>query len=204
MSVTDSLCCRPPDWVGSVWKKYSYRIYKLCLKKCATRDEADDLFQEVALRFCQKAEGLNNGGYILPWLETVLLHCHYSGYRKKQRGKEIPLSCLCEPKASYDGGDVNTYVVPDEKISFDAVMGEFTLLLEALTPLEKMIVELTVVGGLNIRDLSRLIGLSKCNIVNRRMEAYEKMREKMIAQKERIKIITGREPTLREIIEQVG
>lgn len=204
MSCTGSLYDRSPDWVGSVWKKYSYRIYKLCLQKCRTKDEADDLFQEVALRFCQKANALNNHGYILPWLRTVLLNCHCSDYRKKKRCVEIPLSYLCEPMASYDGDDENTYVIPDEHICMEAVMNEFSFLLQELTPLDRMIVELSVVGGLHVRDLSRLIGLSKCSIVTRRMEAYQKMREKMMAQKEQIKLITGREATLREIIELAG
>ena len=140
----------------------------------------------------------------MPWLETVLLHCHYSGYRKRRRAREIPISILCEPKASYDGDDENLYVVPDESINADAVMDEFSYLLEALNPLEKMIVELSVVGGLNVRDLSRLIGLSKACIVKRRQQAYQKMYEKMMEQKEKIKIITGRDASLRDIIEQAG
>ena len=205
MSYTGFLCNRPPNWVGSVWKKYSYRIYKLCLKKCGTKDEADDLFQEVALRFCQKARELNYGSYLLPWFNTVLLHCHYSSYRKKLMSREIPLSCLCEPKARYDGDeDDDAFVLPDEKMDIDAIMTEFNILLEALTPLEKMIVELSAAGGLRVCDLSQLFGLSKGCIAKRRMNAYQKMREKMIIQKERFKIMTGREATLREIIELAG
>ena len=204
MSLTNSYCYRPPKWVGTAWKKYSYRIYKLCLQKCGTKDDADDLFQEVALRFCQKADVLNNSVYVLPWLRTVLLHCHYSCYRKRHQGKEIPVSCLCESRAGYDVHDEFKHMVHDDSIKFDSIMNEFSFLLESLNPLEKMIVELSVVGGLNIRDLSRLIGLSRCNIVNQRTEAYIKMREKMMVQKEKFKIITGRDASLREIIELAG
>ena len=74
-------------------------------------------------------------------------------------------------------------------------------MLGELEPLERMIVELSVVGGLNVRDLSRLIGLSKGNIVTRRMAAFEKMREKMLTQREQLKLVMGRDATLREIIE---
>ena len=58
-----------------------------------------------------------------------------------------------------------------------------------------------MVGGFNVREISRLIGLSKSNIVNRRMEAFRKMREKMLGQQESIKKLTGRTVSLREIIE---
>jgi len=203
MSPTGFLCNRPPDWVGSVWKKYSYRIYKLCLQKCATKDEADDLFQEVALRFCKKAGSLNNQVHLFAWLQTVLLHCHYNDYRKRHMVQEIPFSILSEPKAVYEACGVDAYVKPDDSLD-ETAMKEFSFLLEALNPLEKMIIELSVVGGLSLRDLSQLIGLSRASIGQRRQVALQKMQEKMAMQKDRIKMITGREASLREIIEFAG
>ena len=200
MSYTDFLCDRPPNWVGSVWEKYSYRIYKLCLQKCATKEDADDLFQEVALRFCKKARELNNKNGFYAWFQTVLLHCHYSIYRKKM-DRMVPLSCLRERMYdNYDSMDSVKYVVPDEKINPEAVMNEFSLLLDELDPLERMIVELSVVGDIGIRDLSRLIGLSKVNIIARRNEAFEKMKLKMMAQKENYRMFWGRDASLSEII----
>ena len=203
MSSTGFLCNRPPDWVGSVWKKYSYRIYKLCLQKCATKDEADDLFQEVALRFCKKAGSLNNQVHLFAWLQTVLLHCHYNDYRKRHMVQEIPFSILSEPKAVYEACGADAYVKPDDSLD-ETAMKEFSFLLEALNPLEKMIIELSVVGGLSLRDLSQLIGLSRASIGQRRQVALQKMQEKMAVQKDRIKMITGREASLREIIEFAG
>lgn len=190
-----------PNWVGSVWKKYSNRIYKLCRSKCATKDEADDLFQEVALKFCQNANVLNNGVYLYPWLETVLLHCHYSGYRRRDGVHVMPFSALCDAKAVYDDSNFELDIANEDEISEEAVMNEFSVLLNELTPLERMIVELSVVGGFKVREISHLIGLSKSNIVVRRMEAFKKMREKMLAQQDCIKNLTGRTVSLREIIE---
>jgi RNA polymerase sigma-70 factor (ECF subfamily) len=174
------------------------------LQKCATRDEADDLFQEVALRFCKKAGELNNQVYLFEWFQTVLLHCHYNDYRKRHRVHEIPFSSLAEPQRAYDARGADAYIKSEENISKEALVGEFSLLLETLNPLEKMIVELSVVCELSLRDLSELIGLSKGCIAHRRQIAFKKMQEKMEMQKDQIKMITGREATLREIIECIG
>ena len=190
-----------PDWVGSVWRKYSNRIYKLCRSKCATKDEADDLFQDVALKFCQNANVLNNGGHLYSWLETVLLHCHYSSHRKRGGVHMISLSNLCDTMAVYDDADVKYDLVLDDEMNEDAIMNEFALLLNVLSPLERMIVELSVIGGFNVREMSRLIGLSKSNIVNRRAGAFKKMREKMLMQQDHIEKITGQVASLRKIIE---
>ena len=162
------------------------------------------MFQEVALRFCQKAGELNNGQYLLPWFQTVLLHCHYSEFRKRNMNREIPLSHLSEPRPKYDEDDAETYVLPDGNLGMEAIKTEFSLLLEALNPLEKMIVELSVVGGLSVRELGRLFGLSKASIVNRRLVAFQKMEKKMMEQKENFKMILGRDATLREIIGCAG
>lgn len=204
MSYPGFLGNRPPNWVGSVWKKYSYRIYKLCLQKCATRDDADDLFQEVALRFCKNAGELNNHVHLFEWFQTVLLHCHYNDYRKRHHVHEIPFSSLAEPKSIYDACGADAYIKPEENLSMEAVLTEFSLLLEVLNPLEKMIVELSVVGELSIREMSQLIGLSRSSISHRREVAIQKMREKMAMQKDQIKMITGREASLQEIIECTG
>lgn len=203
MSSKKILCNRTPNWVGAVWKKYSYRIYKLCLQKCATKDDADDLFQDVALRFCKKAASLNNQVHLFAWLQTVLLHCHYNDYRKRQMVHEIPFSILMEPKAVYDARWADAYVKPEDDVG-DAAVKEFSFLLESLNPLERMIVELSVLGGLSLRDLSGLIGLSRGCLAQRRQAAFQKMQEKMAIQKDRIKMITGRDASLREIIEYTG
>jgi RNA polymerase sigma-70 factor (ECF subfamily) len=166
------------------------------------KDEADDLFQEVALRFCQNARELNNGVHLLPWFQTVLLNCHYSGFRKRNLNREIPLSSLYGPRAYYDNSELE--VLPDKSISASAIVGEISCLLSVLNPLEKMIVELSLIGGLTLEDLGELIGISKASVTRRRLIAYQKMREKMGLQKDQLKMITGREVSLREIIEYAG
>ena len=116
----------------------------------------------------------------------------------------ISLSNLCDTMAVYDDADVKYDLVLDDEMNEDAVMSEFALLLNVLSPLERMIVELSVIGGFNVREMSRLIGLSKSNIVNRRAEAFKKMREKMLMQQEHIEKITGQVASLRKIIEGTG
>ena len=108
-----------------------------------------------------------------------------------------------EPKAVYDARWADAYVKPEDDVS-DAAVKEFSFLLEALNPLERMVVELSVVGGFSLRDLSQLIGLSRGCLAQRRQVAFQKMQEKMAIQKDRIKMITGRDASLREIIEYTG
>ena len=204
MSLTNSYCYRPPKWVGTAWKKYSYRIYKLCLQKCGTKDDADDLFQEVALRFCQSARLLNDEVSLFPWLQTVFFHCCCNRFRNKNNVRLIPFSELREPVADYDSGNSYNYVVEDKGRDSERLMKGFVRLTEELEPFEKMVVELSLVGGVNIRDMSKMLGISKGTIVKTRVVAIKKLREKLRLRKESFKAMTGRDATLREIIESAG
>jgi RNA polymerase sigma-70 factor (ECF subfamily) len=95
------------------------------------------------------------------------------------------------------------HALRDEDVSISAVIGEISCLVSELNPLEKMIVELSIVGY-NTDELSNLIGLSRTGITRRRIKAFEKMREKMVQQKELLKMVFGRDASLREIIEYAG
>lgn len=116
----------------------------------------------------------------------------------------IPFSELREPVADYDSGNSYNYVVEDKGRDSERLMKGFVRLTEELEPFEKMVVELSLVGGVNIRDMSKMLGISKGTIVKTRVVAIKKLREKLRLRKESFKAMTGRDATLREIIESAG
>jgi len=204
MLTIDIFRYRLPGWVGLIWKNYSMKIYKMCLQKSVTRDDADDLFQEVALRFCQSARLLNDDVSLFPWLQTVLFHCSCNHYRNKDVMRMIPFSDLHEPVADYDSGSKQDYVVEDKADGSDRFMKGFFRLMEELEPIEQKILEMSLVKEVNIRDISKILRMSKGSIIRIRNCAMEKLREKLSARRESFKVMTGRNATLREIIEYAG
>lgn len=167
---------KPLGWVDAVWRQHSSTIYKLCEKKCMAVEDAKDLFQEVALKFCQHAPTLENREYVLPWLITVLSHSFCD--MVTGRHSTYPISCLKEPVQDFSA-------ISEEKSIFfrraNVMPFNYETLLEKLNSLERMIVEMSYIGGFSIKELSSIIGLSENAIRKRRRIAVLKLKKKLDA-----------------------
>ena len=64
-------------WLEETWDSYSTQIYNLCKAKCGNREDARDVFQNVALKFCQNAGNVKYRDSIYPWLYQVFRNCFY-------------------------------------------------------------------------------------------------------------------------------
>lgn len=202
MKCRKSLQKRLPDWVDEIWKENAPKIYKLCLQKCECKEEADDLFQEVALRFCRNADTLDISTPLFPWLSTVMFRCRSDSFKRKM----LPMSSLCDVKAEY-GCDIED-MIPDRNLDGEldslSIQKELSLLMLELTAYERMLVELSVIGGMTLEEISRILGISKGSVARRRQDAFEKMREKMKLQGDEFSAMMGRKASLRDIIENAG
>ena len=135
-----------PDWIESIWQRYSGTIYKLCVSKCKAEEDAKDLFQTVALKFCQNAASLKERRFFFHWFSCVLNHAH------------------CDMVAERH----STYAAPE---------ADFESFFAVLAPLERMIVEMTYIGGFSTEEISTVIGISPNAIRKRRHFAITKMRK---------------------------
>lgn len=160
------------DIVDSVWKKYSSKIYKLCESKCRDEDEAKDLFQTVALKFCQRAGQLEVRANLLPWLLTVTRNTYIDSLAEKNRF--LPMSIVAEDTPDYNPFDETAALFFEKEP--DAESRE---LLEkscaVLLPLERMIIDMTYFGGMPVREMSDILGISQNAVRKRRYLALRKM-----------------------------
>lgn len=161
-----------PDWIESIWQRYSDTIYKLCVSKCKAEEDAKDLFQTVALKFCQNAASLKERRFFFHWFSCVLNHAHCD--MVAERHSTYTMSKL--------GGTVESlYSLPSERSVFhkfvDAPEADFESFFAVLAPLERMIVEMTYIGGFSTEEISTVIGISPNAIRKRRHFAITKMRK---------------------------
>lgn len=160
------------DWMETVWRRNSDIIYKLCEVKCDTVEEAKDLFQTVALKFCQNAQFLRNREALFPWLVRVMHNAHCD--MVADRRSTYPMSAFGR-KAEYFNElseERSVFFQEDRDVAED-----YETLFSLLSPLERMIVEMTYVGGFPTEEISSVIGLSNNAVRKRRHFAIQKMRK---------------------------
>lgn len=69
-------------------RKYSDMIYKIAFSMTKTKDDADDIFQEVVIKFYQNEEKLENEEYEKAWLIRVTINFCKMLYRKNKNRRE--------------------------------------------------------------------------------------------------------------------
>ena len=163
-----------PDWLETTWNKYAPKIYKLCCKKCKNVEDAKELFQTVALKFCQNANKIEFHENMGPWLMCVLTNARYDQLRAKQRFMQ-PLS-LTDATVEYSAlpPEITAFFTPGAEIHL-----QVERVLKTLTELEQSLLNLSFMGGLSLAELSALFGLSATSISKRRGCALAKFRENL-------------------------
>lgn len=73
-------------------KKYFNMVYKLALLRTKQKSHADDVVQEVFLRYIQKAHTFKTEEHIKAWLIRVTINCSNSIFSTAWFRKTVPLS----------------------------------------------------------------------------------------------------------------
>lgn len=69
------------DWVESIIELYSGTVYRLAYARTGNRADADDIFQEVFLRFIRKRPEFQNREHGKAWFIRVTLNCTNSFWK---------------------------------------------------------------------------------------------------------------------------
>ena len=162
-------------WLEEMWRIYSPQIYNLCRMNCGSREDALDVLQNVALRFCQNAKKIKYGDSIYPWLFQVFRNCFYAYARHRQ--KQAPFSVVSDVMGDY-------MALPAEKSVFyregNQKNDELDRAVGSLSRRDRELIDLTFHKGLTTEELSALYGVSFNTITKRRKSAIKRARNVLL------------------------
>lgn len=165
----------PNDLIGRTWVKHAPKIYKQCAGRTKSEEEAKDLFQDVALKFCKNAGRLRLDEPLDGWFTSVIRTCFCD--TKRRVFEELPMSSLKEESANYE-------VFPEKAAMFfsddrqeQQLRETVEVLLKSLSPIEKFVVDVSYIGGFTLSELARDFGTPRCVLCRRRNMALAKLRK---------------------------
>lgn len=162
-------------WLEETWNTYSTQIYNLCRTRCGNKEDAKDIYQNVALRFCQSAQKIVYDESVFPWLMQVFRNCFYDHVRFRQ--KQSPFSMVADVVGDY-------MALPAERSVFFRLGNqrndELKRALDSLSRRDKELIDLTFHKGLTSEELSVLYGVSVNTIVKRRHSAIKRTRNVLL------------------------
>ena len=89
-----------------VIRKYSATVYRIAFARTGTKADADDIYQEVFLRYIRKLPEFREEEHVKAWFIKVTVNCakKYMGTRAK--------------KVEFSGGDVGEFLQGNEKNTY--------------------------------------------------------------------------------------
>lgn len=151
-----------------IWNRCSAQIYKQCVRKTKDPEIAEDLSQDIFIKFYNHALQLRHHKNIIGWLLIVTRNYCIDYARKKYRRKEISGS-VCEETIQYN-------VKPFEDQSQGFLTDQMTeKYMERLTALERMLLEVHFWGGYSFMQISVIFGISKTGVSRKINAAVDKL-----------------------------
>ena len=149
-----SLCT--DDCLEDVIEKHSNMVYRLALSQMKTKVDADDVFQEVFIRFLRKRPEFSSEDHQKAWFIRVTLNRCKSAWTSAQKKQTIPL---------------------DESLPF--LQTEQYDLLEELRKLPQKylaVVHLYYYEDLSVAEIGKVIGKSPSAVKMRLLRAREMLK----------------------------
>lgn len=152
------MSAQQPDGEAVV-DRYAGLVYRLAFARTRSRDAADEIFQEVFLRYVSKQPVFESTEHEKAWFCRVTINCANSYWRNPFRRKTEPLDAAAELAAPE----------PEE-----ARLDEY---LDRLPPEQRVAVHLYYYEGYSTPEIAALVGKSESAVRMRLMRARRLLRE---------------------------
>ena len=145
-----------PDTAGAV-ERQGAAVYRLAYAMARSRSDADDIFQEVFLRFHRSAPAFATPEHEKAWLLHVTANCARSLLASPWRRRTVPLE------------DVYPYTDPAASAVDDA--------LAQLPGKYRAVIHLFYYEGYQTEEIARILGRSPSTVRAQLTRARQKLRE---------------------------
>lgn len=137
------------------------------------------------MRFCRSAAALETKASLFNWFKAVIHNTRHAIYRRDWQ--MLPACRLDEVHKNYETLPEQSSIHYCDRYREFMAQDELQFLMEALNPAERLIVELTFLGGMSLNSVSSLLGNSKNSLCKMRSQSIVKMRAQKKAADDKLK-----------------
>ncbi|MDD4239073.1 MAG: sigma-70 family RNA polymerase sigma factor [Desulfotomaculaceae bacterium] len=139
--INESQCTATAE---SVVKKYADMVYRLAFAQVRSKSDADDIFQEVFLRYVQSKPVFENEEHRKAWLLRVTINCSKKYWSSIWRRKAAPLE------------DSYSFELPEENGVNEAM--------RKLAPKYRSVIHLFYYEDYSVAEISRILGIRESTV----------------------------------------
>lgn len=149
------------ECIDKIFKKYSDMVFKLALSQTKNYDNAQDIFQEVFLRFIQEEKAFQNEEHIKAWLLRVTINCSRKLWNSSWFRRSIPL----------DESKHITFETQEERDVYYSVM--------KLSLKYRTVIQLYYYEDMSIEQISKILNIKSSTIKSQLRRAREILKENL-------------------------
>ena len=138
-------------------EQYSFLVYRLAFSYVKNRHDADDIFQEVFLRYLKKMPRFESEEHRKAWLIRVTANCAKKFFRSASRKRNLPVD---ETAASSQREDIWLEEALDK-----------------LPPNDRAVLHLFYFEDLSVRDICRILNRRESTVRTQLTRARRKLKE---------------------------
>jgi RNA polymerase sigma-70 factor (family 1) len=153
-----------------IFKKYSSRLYGFALKYLKTKEETEELVQDVFLKIWQNRGNLKKESSLRAYLFTISYHNICRFFRRRVYQEKLAKE-LTAP-------DAMSFTI-DESIDYQSVLEQIDLLIEKLPPRQKSIFIKSRKEGKSTKEIAVEMNLVPGTVDNQISEALKFIRKNM-------------------------
>lgn len=139
----------------SVIRKYADMVYRLAFSMVRTKSDAEDIFQEVFMRYIKKAPVFKSDEHQKAWLIRVTINCAKKHFSPSWLQKTVPLN------------DNITFLMPEENGLHEA--------LKKLAPKYRTVIHLFYYEGYKVNEIGSLLARKPSTVRTQLTRAREKL-----------------------------
>ncbi|MBU5478490.1 sigma-70 family RNA polymerase sigma factor [Eubacterium sp. MSJ-13] len=143
--------------MDEIIERYKDMVYRIAFSYCKNRSDADDIFQEVFLRYFRKAPQFENDDHEKAWLIRVTVNCSKSVLMSPWRKHEIKLDDNIHYEDQY------------ESDLFRAVM--------QLPAKYRIVIELYYYEGYKLREIAHILKKKEVTVRQQLVRAREQLKK---------------------------
>ena len=172
---------RDPDVLDRLIEQYQYRLFRYLVYLTASRERAEDFFQETWIRVLERGHQYDGRSRFEAWLFSIARHLVIDWQRQK---KEQSLDAMVEPEsgAAIEFADEGAPSPLNLMLTGEEAAAVHTSL-EQLPVIHREVLLLRFQEGLPLAEIGRVLGLPLATVKSRLYRGLEGLRMLIAGQK---------------------
>ena len=163
-------------------RAYSDMVYRIAFARAGTKEDADDIYQEVFLRYIKKAPEFRDEEHAKAWFIKVAVNCSRKFLGGTVRKREVSGEWMTETETETylpGNGEKGSLQTPEERIFADEGKKELYRELQKLSADARLLLHLYYFEELKTAEIAKLMHRKESTVRVQLTRAREKLKTQL-------------------------